>query len=290
MAILGYREIIPRTFTHRVGDSPSATRVVAVTVDAPTPSTEIIDTINIRHGDQHPDHTGLTCQEYSVDEADRHHVTVTYTYGVADKKEDEDPDNPPWLQPDTWTFGASNVSVPCYTHFVLKNNNPNAVESIVNTAGDTIWGITRSEAELKISISGSRLTLDLKKYREYVNRINDDVWAGFPKHTVQCIGFSASPARLEFQGDTIDYWQITFELVYRAGTFNIWLPNVGWHVKIDGKKERAWSYLRDDDTGELIKVPSPHPVALNMNGGFLCGPNQDQAPDPGYNGEFSDPY
>lgn len=289
MAILGYREIIPRTFTHRVGDSPSATRVVAVTVDAPTPSTEIINTINIRHGDQHPDHTGLTCQEYSVDETDRHHVTVTYTYGVADKKEDEDPDNPPWLQPDTWTFGSGNASVACTTHYVTKGIVTNAIKGIYNSAGDAILGLTKTEGELKISISGARLTLDLASYNGYVSTINSDTWAGFPKHTVQCVGFSATPQRLEFQGDTIDYWQITFELVYRSGTYNIWLPNVGWHVRVDGKKERAWSYLRDDDTGELIKVPSPHPVSLNMAGGFLCGPAQDGAPDPGYGGEFSNP-
>ena len=287
MAVLGVREILPRTYEHRMGDSPTAGRVVAVTVDQPTATSAILETLGVSHGDPHPDHTGLVCNGISVDETDRQHVTVTLSYGVSDKREDEDPDTPPWLQPDQWSFGASNSTVPCMTHYAKVGIVANAIKSLVNAAGDQIHGITRAEGELKISITGSRLTLDLASYKGFVNAINDRTWAGFPAHTVQCVGFSAAPARLEFQGEVVDYWQITFELMYRQSTFNIWLPNVGWHVLVDGKKQRAWSYVKDDDTGALIKVPSPHPVSLNMNGGFLCGANQDQAADPGYGGEFS---
>lgn len=277
MAVLGSREILPRTFEHRIGDSPSAGRVFVATVDAPTAASEVLAAIGITHGASHPEHATLTCLSYSVDETDRHHVTVTYTYGIPDKDKNEpdNPDQPPWLQPDTWSFGTSNASVACTEHypFNLPGGAVNVAHPLTNTAGDIIFGQTKAESELKISISGSRLTLDLAKIKKYVNTINSAPWAGFPKHTVQCVGVSASPARLDFDGQALDYWQITIELIYRSSSHNLFLPNVGWNVIVDGKKQRAWTYIAEDGVSE--KVPTPHPVALNAAGGFLCGPKQD---------------
>ena len=136
-----------------------------------------------------------------------------------------------------------------------------------------------AEGELKITITGSRLQLNLKEIKKYVNSINDREWNGFAKHTVQCVAVAASPQRLEWQGQVLDYWQINVELVYRSSTHNLKLPNVGWRVKVDGKLQRAWTYVEED--GERAKVPSPHPVSLNMVGGFLCGPDGDDDRDAG---------
>lgn len=277
MAVLGFREILPRTFEHRLGGSPTAGRVYVVTVDEPTPTSTVLAAIGIEHGASHPDHTTLACDSISAEESDRQHVTVTYGYGVSDAEGSEpgESSQPPWLQPDTWTFGSTNSSVACneYYPFNRPAGQENVSRPLTNTAGDAIFGQSKAEAELKVTISSSRLTLDLERLKKYVNTINSEDWAGFPRHTVQFVGFSASPARLEWEGAVLNYWQISIELIYRSSRHNLFLPNVGWNVIVDGKKQRAWTYVEED--GQRAKVPTPHPVALNEMGGFLCGAAQD---------------
>lgn len=278
MAVLGFREILPRSYEHKLGDSPTAGRVFVATVDEPTNTSAVVGAIGISHGDSHPDHTTLQCDSISAEETDRHHVTVRYGYGVPDpESKDQNPEQPPWIQPDRWAFGTTNSQVACTQYYPRGLGDGNQAVPLVNTAGDGIFGQTRAEAELKITISGSRLRLDLSKIKRYVNTINKTEWCGFPKHTVQCVGVSASPARIEFQGAVLDYWDISVELLYRSTTHNLPLPNVGWNVIVDGKKQRAWTYVIDEGVRE--KVPTPHPVSLNSNGGFLCGPSQDGAGD-----------
>lgn len=285
MAVLGSREILPRTYEHKLGGNPTAGRVFVATVDEPTPTAEVLDAIGITHGSGHPEFSGLTCDGYSVDETDRHHVTITYNYSV-NETDDEDPENrnPPWLQPDKWQFSTTNSSVACtfYFHGVGNNNK----RSLTNTAGDKIFGISKAEGELRITISGSRLTVDLSQLKRLVNTINDGVWAGFPRHTVQCVGIAASPDKLEWEGLVVNFWQINTELIYRSSSHNLQLPNVGWNVIVNGKKERAWTYITVN--GQREKVPAPHQVALNDAGGFLCGQEQDGERDAGGGTELED--
>lgn len=278
MAVLGYREVIPRTYEHQLGGSPTASRVYSVTVDEPTAASVVLGAVGISHASQHPEYPTLICNGISLDESDRHHVTITYSYGIPDPKKGEDPDNPdapPWLQADQWSFSTTNASVACTEHypFNLPGGQRNVAHPLTNTAGDAIFGQSKAEAELKISIVGSRLTLDLQRIKKYVNTINQADWCGFPKHTVQCVGVSAQPDSLEYEGAVLKFWRITIELVYRSSTHNIFLPNVGWNVIVNGKKCRAWTYIEENGVRE--KVPSPHPVALNAAGGFLCGQDQD---------------
>lgn len=285
MAVVGYREVIPRTYEHKLGGNPTASRVFIATVDEPTPSSAVVGAIGISHGSGHPDHAGLTCDGYSVDETDRHHVTVTYTYSVSElDNEDPENSNPPWLQPDRWQFSTTNASAACTYWYEGVNNNKK--RTITNAAGDPIFGLSKAEAELRITISGSRLTIDLQRIKKLVNAVNKVEWAGFPQHTVQCVGISASPDRLEWEGQTVNFWQLNTELLYRSSSHNLILPNVGWNVIVNGKKERAWTYITQDGVRE--KVPAPHPVALNLNGGFLCGPDQDGASDAEGGTEYTD--
>lgn len=273
MAVLSVREILPRTYSHKIGGSPEAATVWSATLDGPTSHSQILDAIGISHGSSHPEHGNLTCDGYAVDEPDRFHATVSYSFSVPDPEDPEDPDQPPWMQPDRWSFSTTNASVACTSHYLGAGNGNR--RSLANTAGDLIFGISKAESELKITISGSRLVLDLSAVKRYVNTINNAPWAGFPRHTVQCVGVSASPDRLEFQGNVIEFWQINVELLYRSSSHNLLLPNVGWNVIVNGRKERAWVYITED--GQRKKVPTPHPVSLNAAGGFLCGQEQDDA-------------
>lgn len=278
MAVLSYREVIPRTYEHKLGGSPTAGRVFMATLNEPTSAKTVIDAIGIQLGNKHPDHSTLSCDSISVDEPDRYHSTVTYSYGIPDSNDPENPDSPPWLQPDQWSFSTSNISVACKQFYPFNNLPaiPNRAVPLTNTAGDTIYGQSRAESEIKMTISGSRLVFDLAKVRKHLNGINNSEWAGFPKHTVQFVGASASHDKIEWQGRVQNFWKVNIELIYRSSTHNIFLPSVGWNVIVNGKKLRAWTYIRE--RGVLSKVPAPHPVPLNIVGGFLCGPRQDQAP------------
>lgn len=271
MAVLSAREILPRTYSHKLGGSPEAATVWSATLDGPTSTSEILAAIGIAHGTPHPDHGNLTCDNISVDEPDRFHATITYSYALSSEDDPENPDQPPWMQPDRWQFSTSNASVAC-THSYRGVGNANR-RQLVNTAGDVIVGIAMAEAELKITISGSRLIFDLAGTKKLVNTINNAPWAGFPRHTVQCVGVSASPDRIEWEDQVVNFWQVNTELVYRSSSHNLKLPNVGWHVIVNGERERAWTYIKEN--GTTYKVPSPHPVSLNFAGGFLC-PQDDE--------------
>lgn len=285
MAVLSYREVLPRNYSHKLGGSPEASCVWIATLDGPTATATILDAIGIQHGTQHPEHINLTCDNITVDETDRHHATVTYSYALPGQEKDnpDDPTQPPWMQPDKWSFSTTNASVACTERYVGLGNANKA--PLANTAGDVIVGISRAEAELKITISGSRLTFDLAKTKTLVNTINSAPWAGFPTWTVQCVGVSATPDKLEWEGQVVNFWQVNTELVYRSTSHNIFLPNVGWNVIVNGKKERAWVYITEK--GQRYKVPSPHQVALNGQGGFLCGQEQDDAAN--WNGDTNTP-
>lgn len=268
MAVIGVREVLPRTYQHKLGDAPSATREFVATVDEPTRTSEVIAAVGIGHGDLHPDHTFLYCETIAADEQDRHHVALTYSYAL-NIPDGEDPTQPPWAQPDSWSFGTTNSAIACTYYYPFFQNNV-STRVLMNRAGDVITGVTRPEAELKITISGARLTIKTSDLMSIVNAINNDVWCGFAARTVQCVGVSATPDRLEFQGAAIAYWRVNAELLYRPSTHDIWLPNVGWNVIEDGKKVRAYTYVQVD--GESEKVATAQPVALNQQGGFKCPP------------------
>lgn len=277
MAVLSWREVLPRTYEHKIGGSPTATRNFIATVDSPTPHEDILATVGVRVGALHPEHQGLTCDSLSIDEPDRHHASISASYAVPEPGQNEDPEQPPWIQPDVWTFSTSSGSVACTYHYPTAGNNVDT-KPLANAAGELITGITRPETEIKITISGARESVSLAELNRLANTINKSTWLGFPAHTVMCTGVSASPASLEFQGQVLKYWQQNIELIYRPSSHDLFLPNVGWHVIVNGKKERAWTYITVDGVRE--KVPSPQQVSLNLAGGFLCGPEQDGAQDP----------
>ena len=49
MAVISYREVIPRTASHKFGESPTAERKYIVTVDEPTPTQTLINAVGIFH-------------------------------------------------------------------------------------------------------------------------------------------------------------------------------------------------------------------------------------------------
>lgn len=278
MAVLGHREVLPRTYEHKLGGQPTGSRTFIATVDEPTPSQVVLDAIGITHNSIHPEHSFLECDGFSVDEIDRHHVQCSYTYSLK-QTEIQGGELPPWLEPDQWAFSTGSGSAALTEYYDVKPAGVDwlgASGPLMNTAGDVITGLTYSVAEAKITISSSRLTFDLNRVDTLTNAINEEQWLVFGYHEVQCTGISASPERLVWREQVVNYWRINTELNYRRDGYDLFLPNVGWNVIVAGKRRRAWTFV--DEDGVRVRVPSPEKVSLNFAGGPLCGEEGDTIP------------
>lgn len=260
MAVVASHEVLPRTFSHRFGDSPTAERKFIVTVDAPTDTQTIINAVGIQHAYVHPEFPYLLMLDASATETDRHHVEITYRYELP-KQENLDPN--PLARPDVWSFSTGGSQVPALTYYEGAGNDD--LRPIVNTAGEYAGeGLTTVEAEVRATIAGNRQTFPLAMNAAVTNCVNSLPYLGAPKHSWQCAGISGQQASEVVNGQEIRYWQITVELVYRRSGWNLLIPNVGWNFKENGVLKRCW--VRDPATNELVASGSPRP--LNAAGGM----------------------
>ena len=294
MAVIAFREVLPRTFSHRFGESPTAERKFVVTVDEPTATQTIINGVGIFHGASHPEYPYLRCLDAQFTETDRQHVEGTYRYEVP-KQENLEPN--PLARPDVWSFSAGGAQVPalfCY--------DGDAVAPLVNSAGDFIDGVTATIAEMRATISGNRATFDYARAASIANCINDALFLGGAPFTWLCTGISGQQQTEVVNDLEIRYWAVTAELIYRENTHLLFLPDVGYNyiatsetndaatssgqgaatedppltlttqsgVNVErkkartagGVKKRAWVYSPDGSE----KQNSPQPVALNTDG------------------------
>lgn len=267
MAVLSQREVLPRTYSHRFGEAPSAERKFVITVDEPTATQTAIAAIGIYHGARHPEFPYLRMLDASVSEADRHHVEISYKYDLP-KQENLDPN--PLARPDVWSFSTGGAQVPALTYY---NGNGNAdIQPLQNTAKEFIEGLTTLEAEVRATIAGNRSQFPLADAAAVTNCINSAAYLGGNQYTWQCAGISGQQATEVVNDTEIRYWQITVELVYRRSGWNLLVPNVGWNFLENNQLKRAW--VRDPETGE--KIASGTPRALDANGGLKA---EGQAPD-----------
>jgi len=259
MAVISYREVIPRTFSHKFGESPTAEIKYTVTVDEPTATQTAINAIGILHGAQHPEYPYLRMLDASVTETDRHHVEITYRYDVPQQ---ENPDPNPLARPDVWTFSTGGSQVPALVYY--SGNGNASKKPLQNTAKDFLEGLTTLEAEVRATISGNRAEFPLAEAAAVTNSVNSSAYLGGAKHSWFCAGISGQQATEVVNDTEIRYWQISVELIYRASTHNLLLPNVGWNYLENGERKRAW--VKDPETGE--KVASGSPRALTAAGGL----------------------
>lgn len=265
MAVLSYREVLPRTFQHRFGESPTAERKFVVSVDEPTNHRLIYQSVGILHTDSHPEWPFLRMLEGSVSETDRHHVEITYRYEVP-QQQNLDPN--PLARPDVWSFSTGGAQVPCLTYYDGSGNN--SLKPLQNSAKEYIEGLTTLEAEVRATIAGNRATFPSALAAAVTNGINDGAYLWGAKHTWQCSGISAQQATEVVNDVELRYWQITVELAYRRSGWNLLLPDVGWNYLEGGQLQRAWVLAEGE------RVASGSPRALNADGSLKAA---GQAPD-----------
>ena len=256
MAVVAFREILPRTFQHRFGEAPAAERRYQLTLNSTaTPSQQCIAAIGIYHGDLHPEYPFLRMFDAQLQEntPDAYHVEITYRYEVP-QQENLDPN--PLARPDVWSFSTSGVAVPALTYF-----DGDQRKALVNTANDVIEGAMTEESEVRATIAGNRAQFPLGIAAAVTNCVNSDEYLGGLKYTWKCQGIGAQQ-QVEVVNDIeIRYWSITVELVYRQSGWPLLLPNVGWNYLEGGEKKRCW--VKDEDG---VQVASASPVALELNG------------------------
>ena len=265
MAVLTYREIVPRSFQHRFGESPTAEIRYHATTDGPTPTQTVLNTIGIFHGASHPEYGYLLCTEGNLNELDRFHVEVVYRYEVpATGTADSDPN--PLARADVWSFSTGGAAVPALAYYEGSGNGD--VRALVNTAGDFFEGAMTEESELRATISGNRAIFPVGLAAQVTNAVNSDAFLGAAAYQWKCQGISGQQQVEVVNGTEIRYWAVSVELAYRASGWRLILPNVGYNF-ISGSgssRERKRAYVIDEETKE--KVASSNPIALTEDGGL----------------------
>lgn len=257
MAIISYREVLPRTFSHRFGEAPTAERKYVVTVDAPESHQTLLNTVGISHGSQHPEYSYLLCVEGSITESDRHHAEITYRYELP--KQDLGTFNAnPLARGDIWTFSVGGAQVPALTYY--HGNGNNDVRALVNSANDIFEGLTTLECEVRATISTNRPLFLLATSAAVTNAVNAGPYLLGAPHTWHCAGISGQPAAEVVNGIEVRYWQISIELVYRKSGWDLVVPDVGLTC-VSGSNKSACRVKSD---GEDIDAPTPQP--LNPDG------------------------
>jgi hypothetical protein len=262
MAVLAVNEVLPRGYSHQFGGSPTASLVLVVTVDAPTPQQDVLAVIGYSLGTAHPEFSFLKCSGIELTETDKFHVEASLSFSIAPPS-GEDPGQPPWASPDVWSFSTGSGQSACTTHYPDDKVN-NITAPLTNKANDAYEGITKAEPELKATITGYRQLFPATDATLLTGAINDAAFCGGGPRTWQCAGISGTPEQAVIAEQLSEYWQITIELIYRRSTHNLLLPNAGLNYLengVAGKKRRCWVI---DESGD--KVPSAGPLALANNG------------------------
>jgi hypothetical protein len=259
MPVIAYREVIPRTFSHRFGESPTAEIKYHLTTDGPVTTQEALNTVGIFHGTPHPEYGYLLCNEGAVNELDRFHVEITYSYSVpAIGTQDSDPN--PLARADIWSFSTGGAAVPALAYFHGSGNGD--VRALVNSARDFFEGAMTEESELRATISGNRATFPVAVATQVTNCVNVDAYLGAQQYQWKCSGISGQPQVEVVNGAEIKYWSVSVELAYRQSGWRLMLPDVGYNYLEGSQRKRA--YVVDSESGE--RVASSNPVALNDNG------------------------
>lgn len=257
MAVLSYREVLPRTFSHKFGESPTAEIKYVLTLDGATNTQDIIGAIGIVHGARHPEYSYLLCHNGQVTETDRYHAEATYSYEVAKGHEY---DANPLSRADIWSFSTGGISVPTFRYYNGDGNND--IKPLTNTAGDIIEGAQTIQGELRLSIAGNRPTFPIAQAVAVTGAVNSDSFLGALPHEWICNGISGQPATEVVNGAEVKYWQVAVELSYKAGGYKLYLPNCGWNYLEGSQLTRA--YVIDDQTKE--RVASANVVKLTQGG------------------------
>lgn len=259
MTVLSYREVLPRTLSHKFGEAPTAEQKYVCTLNGATGTQEIINTVGIFHGAEHPEFSYLLCNNVAVNETDAFHAEVTYSYETVKDRETN-----PLARKDVWSFSVSSAAVPALFYYHGESGNAD-IRPLVNAAGDFIEGLQAVEGEVKATINGNRAAFPLAIAASVTNSINSAPYLGGAAYTWLCQGISAQQQTEVVNGAEVNYWAVSVELVYRSSGWIMKLPHVGWHYIESGQKRRCWAYAGEPGSSEKVDASSPQALTSTGN-------------------------
>jgi len=261
MSAISFREVIPRSMTHKFGESPTAERKFVVSTDGATDTTEIFTYVGINETDAHPEWPFLRMLSVTITEIDPYHAEINYSYSLP-SQQDLDPN--PLARPDVWSFSTGGAAVPAKGYYEGAGNA--ALKPLVNEAQDMFEGLETTESEINCTIAGNRAEFPLALAADVTNCVNDAGYLGGAIHTWLCGGISAQQATEMVNDEELRYWQVTVSLIYRASTHNLFIPDAGFNFLEGGVKKRCW--VKGPPPDEL-QVASANAMPLAAGGAML---------------------
>lgn len=272
MAILSWREMVGRTYTEGFLENPQAERRFVLTLDGPqVGSGEALAAIGATLLSDHPEYPFLKLTSVSVNEGSPtpFHAEVSLSYTVP-----EDDGTNPLTRPAQWSFTVGGTQVAARYYY-----DGNVRKSLVNAAGDIFEGLQTDEAEVKAQIQVNKAAFPLGLAVSATNRLNSDAYLGAPPHYWKCAGISASMAEETVNKQTIKYWAVSIELIYRASGWPLQIPQTGYNCIENGVKIRGYVFDPEDlKTGIETRIASSSPIALNADGTIRMN-TADNPPD-----------
>jgi len=256
-----------RSASGKFKDGTSYKRAFFVRTSSPTESlVDISNAPGIGFQDEHPDDPSAVMEKFDIKPADDSGLlyVVSFDYAKQNPDEQEDPENPEEPKPGSMEFkppvwgGASSVT----TEPVYKDKDGVVM---ANSAGDALEGLQAERAEEKLTLTQYYATHAgwQQLAREYTNAINNANWNGGQAKTWKCQGCSKKLNIENRDGETIVYWEVTWEFAYRADKWTLKPWDIGFAqlVNEDGEPTSAGT-LRAQIKGQDGK-PVRQPVALN---------------------------
>jgi hypothetical protein len=277
MGIISYREVLPRTFSHQFGSTPSASMKFNCTLDGPTSHQQILDTINIKFGTPPPEWGYIYSLSGSVDEVDYYHAEATYEFGIPNDGQTPGGsggggglEQSPMARPDVWQWSTSSQSGPIAEYFPNDGDNVRT-RTIANSAGDPIFnGLTTNFGEMRATITGNRPFFDVGVATSVTGCINSDNYLGGPPYSWMCNGIGGQKKTEVVNGVTIVFWEVSVELSYKRTRHLLYVPDVGLNVfrtvPPATQPEKVSARVKDDSITPPQWIASAEPVALNPDG------------------------
>lgn len=266
MSVVSYREILPRTYSHKLGEAPRGTSKWAITVTEPIGHQTAIDTVGIYHGTVHPEYAYLVCTDASITETDRHHVEISYTWEVPEAGQELGFQPNPIARADVWSFSTGGAQVPALTYYNGTGNGDS--RPLVNAANDFIQGLTRLEAEVRVTIAGNRATFPSSVAASVTNAVNSGAFLFGTAHQWFCAGITGTQASEVVNGQVVNYWQVGVELVYRQSGHDLLLPHVGLE-QLHPVHGKVPCVVYDEENQRLVPSALPQPLQTNGLQKFL---------------------
>lgn len=227
------------------GDSQGArraTRSWLFKVTTPDVSPALISTsIPVAFDDPHPYVAGIYARKFRVRPTDSigmlWSAVVEYETAIrAEQDQDQGGGGKVVGKPDIWGGSSSVTTGPAYKERANPADALRQGDVMTNSAGDPLEDLVAENAEERLSLTTYYLdhTQWMAASKKYTNACNADTWNGGAPYTWKCQGCSKKlNADTTDVGQTIVYWEVTWEFAYRADGWQLRPWDIGFNQLVN---------------------------------------------------------